>query len=288
MKFSASKALSDSFSIFTGKFGPMAAIAAIFYLIPVLVFLYFFAGSFAGFSQMGKDPKAMLAFLGSIAGKLALVYIVYLLIRTVGICAMTIAAGERKALSVADAIREAAGVLLPMLGVYLVLLIGYLVFGLVLALTVGLSFAGMFSGSTAPGAGAGISAVLLVLALCFAMFYLFAKLSMILPVVAIDKVRSPFAAISRSWQITKGSAFKIFLLFVLFAFAAGIINLVIGQLTGGSGMMMTDLSGSAYLIQLIVSAVLSTLISIYVVALIVAIHGQLAGPSATAISETFA
>jgi hypothetical protein len=140
MTFSASKALHESFEVLSGRFRPIGLIAVIFSLLPVAIFMGFFSNSFSGMARSQTNPTAMITQMGSMIGQLALIYIVYLLIKTVGACAMCIAASDRLNLSLGATIAEAVRVLLPILGVYALVIVGYMVIGGALALTVGLSF----------------------------------------------------------------------------------------------------------------------------------------------------
>ena len=291
MKFSASKALSESFTIFTGRFTAMAPIAVIFALVPLAVFMAFFSSSFAGLQQNQGNPAAAMQSILAIVGSFSLVFIGYMLVRTLGVCALCIAASSRQTPSLGEAIRAGLRAMLPMIGVYLLLIVGYVVVAIVFALTIGLSFMGLFTasaaGGQAPGAGSVIGVILAGTVIMVAVFYIFTKLSMIVPVIVIDQERSPVKAISRSWSLTRGASFKIFLLLLLIGFGAGIVNGVLNALSGGA--VSFDPSNGAGVVwsQVAITAISGTVFAMYFISLIVAIHEQLAGPSVAAISNTF-
>lgn len=292
MKFSASKALSESFAIFGGKFASMLPIAILFTAIPLILFMATFGGVLAGFSQSQGDPAAAMQNFLAMFGTFALAGIVYALVRIAGACALCVSAAAREPVTLGEAVSEGLRVTLPMAGVYLVLMVAYIAVAAVLMLTIGASFIGMMgagftSGQTAPGAGSIGTFILVICLVLIVLFYLMTKLSLILPVVAVDKERSPFAAISRSWGLTRGAAFKIFLLFLLTGIGASIIGGVLGGLIGGASVLAAGASAASSWPQVAASALTGTLFSIYFIALIVAIHEQLAGPSAAAIGETF-
>ena len=291
MKFSASKALSESFAIFSGRFTTMAPIALLFTLVPLVIFMASFGASFAGLQQNQGNPVAMMQAMLAMIGSFALIFFLYMVVRTAGVCALCAAAASRQASSVGDAIREGLRALVPMIGIYLLLIVCYIVIGVVLFLTVGLSFAAMFSaassGAQQPGAASVGGIVLVMFLVMFAMLYVFTKLSMIVPAVVVDKERSPFKAIARSWSLTRGAAFKIFLLFLLMGIGAGIINAIVNALSGGAVFLAPNSAGTVVWSQVAVAAVTGTAFAMYFIALIVAIHEQLAGPSVAAISDTF-
>ena len=297
MKFSASKALSDSFTIFTGRFAAMAPIALIFALVPLVIFMAFFSNGFAGLQQSQAGPAAALQGILATLGSFSLVFIGYMLVRTLGVCALCIAAAARQplSLSLSETISEGLRAMLPMIGVYLLLIAGYVVVVIVFAVTIGLSFVGIFGGAAgsarAPGIGTAIGAILAVTAVMTAMFYIFTKLSMIIPVIVVDQERSPVKANSRSWSLTRGASFKIFLLLLLIGFGAAIISGAFNVLSGGAAAFTANstgtVTGDVNWLQVAISALLSSIFGMYFIALIVAIHDQLAGPSVAAISNTF-
>ena len=291
MKFSASKALSESFTIFTGRFAAMAPIALVFTLVPLVVFMAFFSTSFAGLQQNQGNPAAAMQTILAMLGRFSLVFIIYMLVRTLGVCALCIAASSRQAPSLGEAISEGVRAMLPMIGVYLLLIVGYVVVAIVFAVTIGLSFLGLFTasaaGGQAPGAGSVLGAISVGVIVMIAALYIFTKLSMIVPVIVVDQERSPVKAISRSWSLTRGASFKIFLLLLLLGFGAAIINGILNAL-GGGGMGVAPNSGATVVwTQVAIAAISGTVFAMYFISLIVAIHEQLAGPSVAAISETF-
>lgn len=291
MKFSASKALSESFTIFTGRFAAMAPIALVFALVPLAVFMAFFGTSFAGLQQNQGNPAAAMQTVLTMLGSFSLVFIIYMLVRTLGVCALCVAASSRQAPSLGAAISEGLRAMLPMIGVFLLLIVGYVVIAIVLALTIGLSFLGLFGASAAggqvPGAGSVAGAILVVTMIMVTMFYIFTKLSMIVPVIVVDQERSPVRAISRSWSLTRGASFKIFLLLLLMGFGAAIINGVLNALSGGAMVFAPNSAGTVNWLQVAIAAISGTVFAMYFISLIVAIHEQLAGPSVASISDTF-
>ncbi len=290
MKFSASKALSESFAIFSGRFMSMLPIAVLFTLVPLVLFMTVFGGTFAAFSQNQGNPAAAMQAMAAMFGSFAVAGIVYGLIRVAGTCALCVSAAAREPMPFGEAVREGLGVTLPLVGVYLLLMVGYIAVGVVMMLTVGASFMGMFGSAaarTAPSAGSIGTIIFVIFLLVIAVFYLMVKLSMTTPVVAVDKERSPPRAIARSWALTKGASFKIFLLFVLTGIGAGIVNAVLGAIGGGLGALGASEPGTISWPEVALSGLTGTLFAMYFIALIVAIHEQLAGPSAAAIGETF-
>lgn len=112
------------------------------------------------------------------------------------------------------------------------------------------------------------------------------RLSLVGPVVAVDRVYNPWHALRRSWALTRGNGWRLF----AFAVLVGLVMLVImvaaislagalGALAGGPEVART--------ISAVVSSTLTALVTLYVAGLLAAIHRQLAGPSVEDMMATF-
>ena len=124
-----------------------------------------------------------------------------------------------------------------------------------------------------------------VVALVVIAIYLFVKFSMISPVIAIEEVHNPLAAIARSWRLTKGNSLRIFAFFVLLFITVVIIgSLVQGILT----LILSAIGGTVASIGTgLVSAAVNTVMSVIFLVVLAAIHRQLAGGTPERLAETF-
>lgn len=123
------------------------------------------------------------------------------------------------------------------------------------------------------------------LALVILAIYLFVRFSLIAPVIAIDEVRNPLTALSRSWRMTKDNSLRIIAFFVLLFITIVIIgSLVQGILT----LILSAIGGSVASIGIgIVSALVNTLISVIFLVVLGAIHRQLGSTEPERLAETF-
>lgn len=62
--------------------------------------------------------------------------------------------------------------------------------------------------------------------------YIFVKFVLAAPVVAMERQKSPFAVLGRSWRLTKGNGLNIFIFVVVILLTASILTWVIGGLFG--------------------------------------------------------
>jgi len=137
-------------------------------------------------------------------------------------------------------------------------------------------------GAVAPPAVAALAAaVMLVAAL-----WMFIRLSLTAPVIAIEGEMNPLAAIRQSWRLTKGNSLRILLFLFLLMFTIGIISALV---SGILGLILTTFGEPVASIGIdVVAALVNALVTVIFLVVTTAIHRQLAGPSADALAEPFA
>ena len=115
--------------------------------------------------------------------------------------------------------------------------------------------------------------------------YIFTKLSLAAPVIAIDGERNPVRALARSWTLTKGNSIRLFFFYLLLFIALVVVSGVIGMIV----MLVFGLMGEE--VMLIGSGLINSAVNAVVIVLMLgvlaAVHRQLAGPSAESMGETF-
>lgn len=158
--------------------------------------------------------------------------------------------------------------------------VAYLLATIVISLIVGVLIAlGAASGIVALAALGGI--------LGFAFLaYAMVKLSLIGPVVAIDRVFNPIAAMRQSWVLTKGNSGRLFAFYLLI----GIVYIVLTILIGGiAGLLFAALGDSSLgnALQGIVSGLLGAVMTVVIVSVLASVHKQLSGKPDNDLGETF-
>jgi ABC-type Fe3+ transport system permease subunit len=125
-----------------------------------------------------------------------------------------------------------------------------------------------------------------VLILCLvALIYVTIKMSMVAPVIAIEKSYNPIRVIGRSWRLTKGNSLRLFLFFLLIAIVYLVVSMLVGVVTG---LLMFMLGEEAFKVaNAIANGLLSTVIAVVFVAVLAAAHKQLAGDAPRPVSHTF-
>lgn len=106
-------------------------------------------------------------------------------------------------------------------------------------------------------------------------FYLVIKFSLIMPAIAIDGILNPFAAIARSWRLTKGNSFRLFLFFVLLFVAIVVVSVLATMVLG---VVFAAFGGEIELIgNGVVSSLVNAAFSVIFLAVLAGVHQQLAG-----------
>lgn len=129
-----------------------------------------------------------------------------------------------------------------------------------------------------------ISPLLIILAIPV-FFYVMIKFSLIGPVIGIEQMLNPIAALKRSWQLTKGNSLRIFafyvLLFVVLFVVSILVTLITGVVFAAAGGQI-ELIGNGF-----VGSLVNAVMTIIFLAALAGIHAQLAGPNTESLEETF-
>ncbi|QDH35936.1 glycerophosphoryl diester phosphodiesterase membrane domain-containing protein [Porphyrobacter sp. YT40] len=132
------------------------------------------------------------------------------------------------------------------------------------------------------GPAVGVLAALIALIL---IVYVMVKLSLIGPVIAIEGLRNPLAAMGRSWQLTKGNSLRIFLFILLLLL---VIVVIFGLVSGVMTLILSAIGGSVATIGgAVIDALVSALTAVIFLTVTVTIHRQLAGPSPERVADVF-
>lgn len=284
MDYSISKAFSDATRSVTERLGGQIAVWGVFFAIQIgamIAFMVLMGGSAMALAGAGAGGgESMLAGLGG--GMILMLIVFYIALLAIAVAAnaaqVTIASHLRKP-SVGDAVNNGFRSALPLLGAFVLLLIAYFVIALVLGLLIGV-LAGA-SGSGAVG--------MVLFALCgVALAYVATKLSMLVPVVALDGERNPINAISKSWNMTNGKVLPVLGTYLVFIIALVVVIgifvavLVMPTMAGGAtpGFGMIAAIFLFYILAIIG-------ITIYASSLTAAVHQQLSGQSVEDATNTF-
>ncbi len=272
MKFDSSRAWQEAVSAFQANREVLLTVAGVFFLLPGLVSAIFLSdiqeNMLASLGNPAAVERAMQGQLGTVMG----FGLVSFVLQTIGYLAMLALLTDRTRPTVAQAIAIAVSSLPTLIGAMLLLIVGY-----ASATVAYVLLASLIGAATGLKALVAVLVVLLIVLVVGAMV----RLSLLLPVIAIDKVLNPFTVLTRSWQLTRNNGLRLFVFyFLLFLIYLAVILVVgigvmsVATLAAGTGMVSKFIGG-------LVSGLIGAVASAILTAILAAVHRQLgAQPSA--------
>jgi hypothetical protein len=255
----------------------------VFFFLPGLVAALFLAeyqaemaASVAAVVAAPKNPAALQQMLHAY-GSIAPYVIGLLLLQSLGYMAMLALLTDRRRPTVGEAMAIGARSLPALIGAIVIFFLGYVV----ASLPLGVILIGCIAGlGTQFGTAIGLTIDMVLL------IVVVTRLSLTLPVIVIEGLHRPFAALQRSWRITGGSSLRLLAFYMMLAIAYIVVTLALNALLSLLSAAM-GMGESYVLLAGAISGVIGALTSIVLTAILAAVHRQLAGPSHGAISETF-
>lgn len=270
MKFDSNRAWKEASAAISGNREVLLALAGVFFVLPSLAFALLVPAPQA---QPAATAEQSVALMQAHYAATMPYLLPMMIVQATGTLALLALFTDRRRPTVAEAIKLGALGLLP-----------YVAAQLLLGVAVGLGFGllGALAALTGIKALVAIVAVLAIVGIVYAMI----KTSLTAPVIMVDRTRNPVAALRRSWSLTSGNSLRIGLFYLLLFIVFFIVVTLVMAVTG---LVSTLLAGgeAAKVISAVVSSVMGAVMTLYFVAVIAAVHRQLAGPSAERVSATF-
>ena len=246
-------------------------LAGVFFFLPYLA-LTLLIPETAQTAQPGADPEAVMEALSAVYADNWWAFLLVTVMAGIGMLALYVLLTDKARPTVGEALKRGAIGLIPYL-------LSQLLFILVVALVVGVPL-GIAAVSEVPA----LIAIFGILGLVVAI-YLAVKFSLAAAVIGIEGMLNPVQVLLRSWRLTKGNSFRIFGFFALLFIALGIVALLVTLIMG---VIFAAMGGQIELIgNAVIGSLVNAVFAVIVYAVIAAVHRQLAGPSAEAISDTF-
>ena len=278
MNFDSSRAWRDAMALVQANREVLIAVAGVFFLLPGIASALFLTDYQNNLMANIGNSAAVRQLMEGNVGKVMSFGLISLLLQSVGHMAMLALLTDRTRPTVGQALGIAVRAFPTLAATILIVFAGYLLGALIYAV-----FAGVLGVAT----GIGMLTFVLILLLAGVMVYVMVKLSLTMPAIVIEKVLNPFAALTRSWRLTRSNSLRLFLFYLLLV----LIYLVIATVFGGGIMLIATLAAGEGTLSLVVTALVSGLFgavaSLLITAILAAIHRQLAGPSAESLGATF-
>lgn len=283
MKFDGNRAWNDAVRAVSANREVLLVLAGVFFFLPGLIAALFLAeyqtemaASVAAVVAAPRNPAALQQMMRAY-GSVAPYVIALLLVQSVGYMAMLALLTDQRRPTVREAMAIGARSIPALIGAVVIFSLGYVV----ASLPLGLILVGCIA-----ALGQQIGAAIGIAIDMVALVVVVTRLSLTLPVIVIEGLHRPFAALQRSWRMTGGATLRLLAFYVMLAVAYMVITIAFSALLNlvsavmGTGESFVLLSGA-------ISGVIGALTSIVLTAILAAVHRQLAGPSIGAISETF-
>lgn len=270
MKFDSNQAWQQASAAIAGNREVLLALAGVFFLLPTLVVaLLFPQPELAPGMSNEASMKAMSDYYAS-----AMPFMIpAAIVQMAGTLAMLTLFTDRSRPTVGEAIRTGFAAIVP-----------YFLAQMLFALAIGLGGGLLIGIAGATGAAALVAiAVMGVVAL---VIYGLVRTALVAPVISVEGERNPVAALRRSWALTRGNTARILLFFALVAIAFLIVTIIAMAL---AGLVLALVAGpeGVRVGGAVISSAVGAVMTLYFVAMIAAVHRQLAGPSREASSEPF-
>ena len=287
MQLSGSRVFSESFRVVKERFGSLLGIWAAFTGIQIAMFavfgMAFSSLLMAGLAGVNPQQSPFSGMGGGMMAGLFLFYLAYLVVIVAQYGALCAMASPVQQPSFGDALRDGLRSGPTMLGVVILGLIGYLGGALLITLVGGLL--GMVLG----GVGAFLTIVLALVGL----IYVISRISLVLPVAAVERVANPFRVISRAWSLTSGNVFKIILInivvaivmMILFGLALAPVMSTSPAFQPGSAEIPDLTSFGLTFVLMLVAGVVAAIFGSAVQSVV---HAELAGDGGVNLDDTFA
>ncbi|MBX7539836.1 hypothetical protein [Qipengyuania sphaerica] len=249
MKFDLDTAWKDATQLLRDNFGLLAVVAGVFYFLPYFAAMLWVPGlAELTAGQFDPNSDAFEAMANELVYGYWWVMLLVAIVQGIGLLAMLALLRRRAAPTVAEAIQVGAKSVLSYLAASL--LMGFAI-SLVIILLIAIPAA---LGSTTLAVLGGIVAIVIAM-------YLFTKFSLVGPVIGIEGMLNPVAALGRSWRLTKGNSVRLFFFYFLLFVAYLVISALVGMVfslifaLGGTETQTFGTAFSSSLMQAVFSVV---------------------------------
>ena len=274
-KLDMGKAWNDAVALLSANKDVVLIVAAVFFFLPNAIATLAMPQASAELEAMTASgaqpsPEAMLQIFTDIYSEIWWIVVLLAIFQAIGVLGLLALLTDSTRPTVGEALAFGGKALLPYIGAQL---LNSVIMVFAIALPIGLG------ALIAPSVGVLLGLVGFIIAI-----YLYVKFSLSSPVIAIEKVMNPIAALTRSWQLTKGNSFRLFAFYVLLILVLIVISVITSMVWAIFSVMGEQIGLFASAIG---GAIVSMAITSVFMAVLAATHRQLSGGTTEAVKETF-
>lgn len=266
-KFDGKRAWTEAARMLSANRKVVTVIAGVFFFLPYLAIMLFAPDMISptGGEEPAQDPEQAMAQLAAYGPRFMATMLALGIVQAVGVLGLLRLLADPARPMVGQALGSGVSLLVPYL---LAQLMQALIFLGVVGIPVSLLSA---LGSPVVDFIAGV-------AMFMGLIYLFVRYSLISPVIALDGVRSPVAALRRSWHLTAGKVGQIASFYILLFFAIFVVIMVVSVMLG---LLFALMGGQIEGIgNALVGSIANAVLASVMMAVLAAVHGQLTGDRA--------
>jgi hypothetical protein len=277
MQLDSSGAWNEALAMVKANRDIMLAIAGVFFLLPGLISVLLFADVQEQLFAMMGNRSQMEKFVQSGALNPVVIFSIFIyVLQTVGNLALLSILTDRTRPTVAETLQQAIKALPSAIGTTLLMVLGVF-------------FASLIFSVIAAVIGKLAGPLVIVLSGIFigVLVAAFTRLSLAMPVIVADKLRSPLAVLRRSFELTRGCSAQLLLFYVVLFIVYAVILLLASAIAGAVAAVIAGQGTGALLLSGLITGVIGAVAGVLFTAVQAAIHRQLAGPSSAALGATF-
>jgi hypothetical protein len=272
MKLEMNRAWNDALRLLRLSREVILVVAGVFFFLPYFAFMVVAPNPLAEAGAAPLKPEEIADRLGQFYGQVWWVILIIVILQAIGMLGLIALLTDRRRPTVGEALKTGAAKMPSYIAAYL--LLGFALGAVVLILAAIPALAGV------PALSA-----LVLLAAVIAWIFLFVRFSLVAPVLVKEHVASPLTALRQSWALTRGNGGRLFgfffLLFVTYLVVVIVVSMVLGTIFNLLGQPIAQFGDA--LVTSLLNAGWATLF----MAVLAAVHDQLAGIAPARLDETF-
>lgn len=275
MALDMSAAWSDGVAKVKANFQLLAIVGGVFFLLPAVAMGLVLPDAMAAVSQPSFDPDAAEKMLASLGPSFFGMYAVAMVATFIGYVAMMALMSDRSRPTVGEAIGRGVKAFPTMIAVLIAFLLAYIL----LAAGIGLIAGGL---GLISATLAGIAVFIGIIAALVGVALIATRMSMSMPVIALEDTLNPVTVLKRSWAMTKPVQWPLLGFFVLLTIGYMVIAIVLSLVVG----LAIAAIGSPVLSG-IFNGLIGTVVAMIFTGVVAAIYDQLNTENTAGLSETF-
>ena len=274
-KLDLGRAWNEAMALLSANRDVVLIVAAVFFFLPNVISTLMLPSQEALMMQLEAlgeqpEPDELMALVSAYFEQSWWIYLLFALVQAAGVMGLLALLTDSSRPTVGEALSFGLKALAPYL-------VAQILSGLVM---IGVPFLLVAIGGLVSVA---LAALLAFVGIGLAV-YIWIKFSLVSPVIAIEKVMNPVAALSRSWRLTKGNSLRLLAFYFLLVICVMVLWLVVSMVLSLFTLMGEEIGLFAMAIG---GGLMSMAFTTVMLLVLVAVHRQLSGRGGEPLGATF-